>query len=95
MENKIVKSYYTKTHSSGIIECILNTYDKWIDYYLSYSFNELSITISLDDKYETDKFKLKMENKMKYKLMENQEKDQIVVYFIPYNLIDKEHWLKE
>lgn len=95
MENKIVKSYYTKTHSSGIVECILNTFEKWIDYDICYYDKKLEIIGSIDDKYVTESFDLEMNEKMKYTRMERQEKDQIIIYFIPFNLIGKEQWLKD
>jgi hypothetical protein len=100
MENKIAKSYYTKTHSSGIIECILNTYEKWIEYTgIGYrkDLNKLEICCwdYDNEKYINEYFDLEIDRKMIYAKTITQEKDEFVIYFIPYNLIGKEQWLKE
>lgn len=89
-----MKQLKFKYHDSGIISCICNTEERWVDYEVSIEFAEIP---SPDMKmnlvfYERDTDNYTREkiacveipfNSNKYHRFEEQNKDQIVVYFIP------------
>lgn len=85
-------------HGSGIISCICNTERRWIDYDVGVEFAEIP---SPDMKrnlafYERDTANYTREkiaqaeiqfDVNKYHRFEEQEKSQIVVYFIPTDML--------
>jgi len=89
--------YYTTTYDSGIVYCLLTTNERWIEYNtISYDYfsKYLKFTKIGDEKFIIENFDLTLDSNMKYLKLINQTKDQISVYFIPYNLIGKEKYLK-
>ena len=86
-----------ETNSFGIKRCIINTSGRWVDYSVYESFGNLPdetskvlrVDTTEDDTEWLDKFvpesfimDLDFETKEYYRMVE-QEKDQIIVYYIP------------
>lgn len=93
-----MKELKFKYHDSGIISCICNTEHRWINYDVGVEFAEIP---SPDMKknlvfYERDTDNFTIEtiaiaeipfDVNKYHRFEEQNKDQIVVYFIPKEML--------
>lgn len=93
-----MKELKFKYHDSGIISCICNTEHRWIDYDTCVEFAEIP---SPDMKrnlvfYERDTDNYTREkiaqaeiqfDVNKYHRLEEAEKDQIVIYFIPKEML--------
>ena len=93
-----MKKLKFKHHDSGIISCICNTEHRWIDYDVGVEFAEIP---SPDMKrnlafYERDTDNYTREKVAqaeiqfdvnKYHRFEEQNKDQIVIYFIPREML--------
>ena len=93
-----MKELKFKYHDSGIISCICNTEHRWINYDVGVEFAEIP---SPDMKrnlvfYERDTDNFTREtiaiaeisfDVSKYHRLEEAEKDQIVVYFIPTGML--------
>ncbi len=94
---KQVESVVVCHSNSGIVELIINTRDKWVNYHqrndaeyeLEYptvnSPEETDIPIGEELKF--DKGLLELNPEIKYFKMNMQEKDQIIFLWIPYQLI--------
>jgi len=86
-ENKLsahIDSWYIKSHESGIYSLIFNTKEKWATYHryndTHYSFNCDNIDNANDDDQLIPEF---LPKEISYVTTSNQNKDQIVFYFIP------------
>ena len=89
----MITSYYIKTYESGIIQLIINTAERWLDYHRC--SDELFGVRDEDDNWFEIKPKLPLEDKMKYSISSLQEKDQIIYYYIPlYLIMEKDKWDK-
>lgn len=93
---KYVESYFVEYYDSGIILLLFNTKHKWMDYHCK---NSHWYRIGLNsDGFEDESIQCKI-SKEELKFVENrrylrtecQEKDQISFYFIPFDLITREH----
>jgi len=81
---QLIDNYYIKSFESGIIQLTINTTKRWLDY------NRIS-----NEKYEVvdntqNEFlevKLPLKEGVRYIATSMQEKDQIIFYYLPYNLI--------
>lgn len=91
-------SQHVKKLKSGIIEWIINTDKRWMPYRETYSLtNEgTRFIITFYNKDESEEL-LKVENKdineietddcFRYVKLNNQEKNQLIIYFIPYQML--------
>ncbi len=91
IKNGTVDSYWIKKHESGIVQLMINTTDKWVEYH-QYTRNEYGIGTSREDVYD-DAYKLiipkeELDVESNYISTELQNKDRLSFYFIPYNLLD-------
>ena len=90
-----------KTNSFGIKRCIINTNSRWVDYSVYEAFDNLPDTNStkvlrvdiIENAYPLDNFvsesfimDLAFETKEYYRMVE-QEKDQIIVYYFPIQML--------
>lgn len=84
-------NYYVKYCKSGIINIILNMSDRWMKYDVSLC-NHTCIVNGWDgdgeNVYETHTLDIEFDKDTMYYRIEEQEKDQIYIYFIPFNLLD-------
>jgi len=92
-ENKMITHYHITTYESGIVELLITTQDRWLDYHrYSDDFFEVSDYERNSEKLEV---KLPLEDKMRYSISSLQEKDQIIYYYIPlYLIMEKDKWDK-
>ena len=91
---KQIIDYYTTTYDSGIVYCLLTTNERWIKYNsINYNneYQYLEFTKLGNKRFIIENFDLTLDSNMKYLKLINQTKDQITVYFIPYNLIGKKN----
>jgi len=80
----MIDSHYIKTYESGIIELIINTTEKWLDYHrYSDDFFEVSDYERNSEKLEV---KLPLEDKMRYSISSLQEKDKIILAVANLNI---------
>lgn len=96
-----VQSKYISKSEYGIITLIINTVDKWLGYYIDTTQKGLVINLSTeiyceeDDTYERykeayeiqwDEIDLNLVTEFNYQRFVIQNKDQIVIYWIPTRL---------
>ena len=104
--NNII-DFYCKKYDSGIVMCIATTNERWVQFNdISYDKNLNNLTFlklsdvkgDIESFYESPNiqtFDLDLDVNMEYIKLEQINKDQISIYFIPYDLLDKEKWLKK
>ena len=81
--SNLVDSICLKEYPSGILSFMINTKDKWVEYRIE---SIGSITIYQDDS-ETETITIKDDRlNGEFKIFDKQEKDQIIIYYIPINL---------
>ena len=89
----IVSKYWIRQFSSGITELVINTVDKWVDYSLYGTHNGMGISVNIKD-FDSDTphkihmVPIKFTKPSNTVAIEQQNKDQIAVYYIPYELLD-------
>lgn len=89
---KLVKSVIMIKSDMGIIQLIINTKDKWVNYhqYNDYTYNiQDPEAITEENSGENLMFEeslLEKDGNERYIVTHNQNKDQIIYYWIPYNL---------
>lgn len=89
----MITSHFIKTYESGIIQLIINTKERWLDYH-RYSDNLFGVRDEDDNWFEL-KPELPLQPNMRYSVSSLQEKDQIIYYYIPlYLIMDKDKWDK-
>ena len=81
---------YIKYCKSGVIEAIINTKDRWVNYYTTWDDYPI-VEITNEDGFVSDSFHLEVDfaDGVSYTRVEQQEKDQIILYFIPYTLLEE------
>lgn len=81
---------YIKYYKSGIIKAIINTTERWVDYGISFDDCPI-VEVYNEDGFISESFKIVVEFKIGvfYTRLEQQEKDQIILYFIPFNLLEE------
>lgn len=93
-----MKEIKFKYHDSGIISCTCNTEQRWIDYDIGIEFAEIPSTDMKRNLvfYERDTDNYTREkiawaeisfNSNQYHRFEEQNKDQIIVYFVPVKML--------
>lgn len=99
--------FYSKKYDSGIVMCIATTNERCVQFddishnkvLNNLTFLKLSdVKGDIESFYESPNvqtFDLDLDVNMEYIKLEQTNKDQISIYFIPYNLLDKEKWLKK
>lgn len=89
----MITSHYIKTYESGIIQLIINTEEKWLDYH-RYSDDSYGVW-DAENKEEQHLVVLPLQPKMRYIPSSFQEKNQIIYYYIPlYLIMEKDKWDK-
>lgn len=87
----MITSHFIKTYESGIIQLIINTEERWLDYH-RYSDNSYCVT-DAENKEEQLNVVLPLQPNMRYIPSSFQEKDQIIYYYIPlYLIMEKDKW---
>lgn len=82
---------HIKYCKSGIIKVIVNTHTRWCEYNLIHHNNEGSFSINeydLMDNLMIHDFEVDLVEHKHYTVLQDQEKDQVYIYFIPYSLLD-------
>lgn len=102
---KLIESYHISKSEYGIITLIVNTSYKWVDYcFIENPLTFLIETSSLDekddlvlDKIHLDKedFGFDKEKEGSYLKLKQQDKDQIVFYWIPLRLLKGDAYTNE
>lgn len=88
-----IRNYHITKYSSGIILLTINTEERWADYGVIYSVDGLKISIDYKN-YELDRphsmniTDLKFQKPSETIELQSQNKDQISIYYIPYELLD-------
>ena len=84
---------YIKYCKSGVIKAIINTSERWANYYITWDdCPVVEITDeSWDGSFTSESFLVEVDfaEGVRYTRIEQQEKDQIILYFIPYNLLEE------
>lgn len=85
-----IENYHISKSEYGIITLIVNTVDKWINYNSHESYLSFNLVIMSEDNEVTEtkvipthEFGFDEEKYFRYIKLEQQEKDQIVFYWIP------------
>lgn len=91
---KQIESYHISKSEYGIITLIVNTVDKWLNYNHHDSNEDFHIFIMNENNQILEhktipivEFSFDYNKEFRYLLLEQQEKDQIVFYWIPLRLI--------
>ena len=81
---------YIKYCKSGVIKAIINTTERWVDYYITWDDYPI-VEITDEDGFISESFLVEVEfaDGVRYTRVEQQEKDQIILYFIPHNLMEE------
>ena len=81
---------YIKYCKYGIIKAIVNTTERWVDYTITFDDCPI-VEVCNEDGFISESFKIEVEfdEGMFYTRLEQQEKDQIILYFIPFNLLEE------
>lgn len=94
---KYVSSYFITWYDSGIIELMLNTKIKWLYYYKISNESYVIAKNQVESIGELEQCTLKiplealgLKEGVDYTSSHYQEKDEIVYYFIPLNLVTQE-----
>jgi len=92
-KNKQITHYHITSHESGIVELLITTQDRWLDYH-RYDDNWYSVfDIGEQQDEEHLKVELPLRKDMRYMSASTQNKDQITFYYIPYPLVmEKNKW---
>jgi hypothetical protein len=81
---------HVKYCNSGIIKVIVNTNEKWCSYYVQQEL-DLSFTVAESIDFSVDRvehcFSVDFKPDTKYIRINDQEKDQVYIYFIPTDMI--------
>lgn len=92
----MIESVYRRKHYTGIIEILINTKDKWINYQLSKCCG-LKLTHFYKSSGLYHDYDIPMPdgfNPLDYMMYHFQEKDQITVILIPKSvLLKREDWI--
>ncbi len=81
---KLIQSYHIKSCESGIIQLIINTTERWLAYE---RISDERYQINNENNTDVLEIKLPLTEGVRYVATSMQEKDQIIFYYIPYNLI--------
>lgn len=84
---KLISNHKIQKFHSGIVKVIVNTVSKWCDYTLTLDHTFI-VSEEGGNNLEYLKLELPFEKDSKYHFSFRQEKDQIVIMFIPYCLIN-------
>lgn len=84
MTMQLIHNHYIKSFESGIIQLIINTTKRWLEY--DRISNE-KYRISNEEQSNILEVELPLKEGVKYIATSMQEKDQIIFYYLPYNLI--------
>lgn len=99
---KQIKSYHISKSEYGIITLIVNTVDRWVLYDWSEG-NTNNWLRTIDEKTNTysdtltilySEFQFDKEKEVRYLRLEQQNKDQIIFYWIPVRLIKGDVWVE-
>lgn len=99
---KQIESYHISKSEYGVITLIVNTKDKWVLYNWSEG-NTDNWLRTIDEKTNTysdrltivySEFQFDTEKEYRYLRLEQQNKDQIVFYWIPIRLIKGDKWVE-
>ena len=98
---KQIESYHISKSEYGIITLIVNTVDKWVNYNCTDGdinfnliiMNELNSIIEVKI-ISTTEFQFDVEKEFRYLRLEQQNKDQIVFYWIPLRLLKGDEWVE-
>lgn len=81
---------HVKYCNSGIIKVIVNTNEKWCSYYVQQEL-DLSFTVAESIDFSVKRieycFSVDFKPDTKYIRIDDQEKDQVYIYFIPTDMI--------
>lgn len=88
----MIDNHFIKTYESGIIELIINTTEKWLDYH---RYSDELFEVGDKNNSEGLKVELPLQPNMRYIPSHFQEKRQIIYYYIPlYLIMEKDKWDK-
>ena len=82
---KLIESHSINKYESGIIKVVINTVEKWADYGLI--TDSLKVFGEEIGVHESLTLELPFEIGVDYSHYERQEKDQIVIIYVPFNLL--------
>jgi len=88
MKKLVVQSHFVKKHPSGIIQLIINTIDRWVDFH---AYNDFEFEIDGEKFSAEDPL---LQNLSMFVQTVQQNKDQIVFYYIPFELVTNKPTLK-
>ena len=97
----MIESVYKKIHTTGIIEVIINTTDKWVDFLINRLYEEHKLEISFYENNDCNEEIISDEyidmkddfDPFKYMIYSNQCKDQIILILVPRTLLmNKQDW---
>jgi hypothetical protein len=79
---------YIKYCKSGIIKAIVNTTERWVNYYITWDGHPI-VEVTDEDGFISESFLVEVADGVRYTIIEQQEKDQIILHFIPHNLMEE------
>ena len=81
---------YIKYCKSGVIKAIINTTERWVNYHITWDDCPI-VEITDEDGFISESFLVEVEfaDGVSYTRVEQQEKDQIILHFIPHNLMEE------
>ena len=96
-----IESYYISKSEYGIITLIVNTVDKWLNYDYS-DGNDTFNLILINEENEVleikcisnEEFLFDIEKEFNYRRLEQQDKDQIVFYWIPLRFFKGDEYVE-
>jgi len=82
--------HHIKYCKSGVIKAIVNTTERWVNYYTTWDDYPI-VEITDEDGFISESFLVEVEfaDGVSYTRVEQQEKDQIILYFIPFDLLEE------
>lgn len=105
MVDKQIESYHISKSEYGIIELLINTRDKWVDFTDSSNIESFLFFIYTKEEFhptKTDRliiplaeFNFDKEKEYNYLELHQQEKDQIIYYWIPYRLLKGDAYIEK
>lgn len=98
---KQIESYNISKSQYGVITLIINTRDRWLPFYdrICLGGHEFEVTdekgFAEALKIQDEEFGFELEKEGRYHRLNQQEKDQIVYYFIPIRLLKSDEWAEK
>ena len=97
---KHIESYFISKSEYGIINLIVNTAKKWVDYDYNDSIDGFRFIVLEDNQViekliiPKDEFFFDLEKEFKYVRLEQQDKDQVVIYWIPFRFFKGDEFVQ-